>query len=189
MSNEVDQKGRKNVNPGDDAVLSATGKNWQAWFAILDLAGARELDHKGIVAYLKEHHDISPWWQQQVTVSYEQARGLRQVHEMPGGFQISRSKTIGVSISRLYAAWVEPDLREAWLGPVSMQIRSAKLEKSIRITWPEPAGLVEVNFYAKSINKNQVTVQHSKLNGPESTEDMKAYWSAALNRLKVYLEG
>ena len=189
MSNEVDQKGRKNVNPGDEAVRSATGKDWQTWFAILDQAGARELDHKGIVAYLKEHHDISPWWQQQVTVSYEQARGLRQVHEMPDGFQISRSKTIGVSISMLYAAWIEPDLREAWLGLVSMQIRSANLDKSLRISWLEPVSSVTVNFYGKAVDKSQINVQHSKLDGPESTEDMKAYWSAALNRLKVYLEG
>jgi uncharacterized protein YndB with AHSA1/START domain len=188
MSNEVDQKKRKNVKPGDDAVHSATGKDWQAWFEILDLAGARELDHKGIVAYLKDHHDMSPWWQQQVTVSYEQARGLRQIHEMPDGFQISRSKTIGAPISRLYSAWIKPELREAWLGTADMKIRSTKPEKSIRITWPEPAGLVEVNFYAKSSNKSQVTVQHSKLDDQEQTGEMKVYWAQALTRLQILLE-
>ncbi len=70
---------------GDEAVKERTGKSWRQWYTILDRAGARELDHKGIVAYLvrKYGESISPWWQQQITVAYEQARGFRKVHETP----------------------------------------------------------------------------------------------------------
>jgi hypothetical protein len=125
---------RKEGKPGDQAVLIATGKDWKVWFEILDLAGGQGMDHKGIVAYLKDNFTLSPWWQQQVTVSYEQARGLRRVHEMPDCYQISRSKTIAKPISSLYTAWVEPDLRETWLGLVSMQIRSARKDQSLRIS-------------------------------------------------------
>jgi len=42
--------------------------------AILDKAGAKKMDHKQIVAYLSEQHQVGPWWQQMVTVGYEQAR-------------------------------------------------------------------------------------------------------------------
>ncbi len=77
---------------GDEAVIAATGQRWEAWFDQLDQAGARELDHKGIVALLGNFEGVSPWWQQMVTVTYEQARGLRQKHEMADGYEISRSK-------------------------------------------------------------------------------------------------
>jgi uncharacterized protein YndB with AHSA1/START domain len=180
---------RKEGRPGDQAVLKATGKDWKAWFEILDLAGGQRMDHKGIVAYLEENYAISPWWQQQVTVSYEQARGLRRVHEMPDGYQISRSKIVPTPVSELYAAWVEPDLRETWLGLPSLQIRSARKNQSLYISWSEPTSLVTVNFYAKGAEKTQITVQHSKLNTSEQAEEMKAYWSLCLSRLKAYLEG
>jgi hypothetical protein len=44
-----------------------------------------------------------------------------------------------------------------------------------------------VNFYSKTGDKSQVTVQHSKLDSPEQAEVMKTYWSQALNRLNTYL--
>lgn len=174
--------------PGDEAVLAATGMDWQSWFEILDQAGARGMDHKGIVAYLKEQHNVSPWWQQQVTVSYEQARGLRKVHQRPDGYQISRSKTLLVPVSLLYAVWEEAEQREAWLGKVEMEIRTARQDKSMRITWLQPLGSVEVNYYDKGVGKSQVTVQHSKLVTADQAEEMKAYWSQALDHLKAYLE-
>ena len=188
MSQKIDQNVPNMVKPGDEAVRSATGKGWQEWFSILDQAGAQGLDHKGIVAYLNDNFTISSWWQQQVTVTYEQVRGLRKVHEMPDGYQISRSKTIAVPISRLYAAWVELDLREAWLGKVNLQIRSANIDKSLRISWLEPPSLVTVNLYSKTGDKSQVTVQHSKLDSPKQAEVMKVYWTQALARLQGLLE-
>src|SRR5216117_1433710 len=80
----------------DAAVVRATGKKWAEWFAILDKAGAKKLTHQQIVAVLAKKHGLAPWWQQMVTVTYEQARGLRKVHERPDGYSISRSKTLPV---------------------------------------------------------------------------------------------
>jgi len=188
MQNHDDESQNKTGGPRNEAVLAATGKDWQSWFEILDQAGAQGMDHKGIVAYLKDHHNVSPWWQQQVTVSYEQARGLRKVHQRPDGYQISRSKTLPVAVSRLYAACEEEEQREAWLGKVEIVIRTARKDKSMRISWLEPMGSVEVNFYAKGEFKSQITVQHSRLDSAEQAEEMKTYWSHALNNLKSYLE-
>lgn len=64
----------------DAAVAAKTGKSWAQWFAVLDAAGANKMSHKEIVAYLRDNHDIGSWWQQMVTVGYEQARGLREKH-------------------------------------------------------------------------------------------------------------
>ena len=35
------------------------------------------MSHQEIVRYLSTKHDVGPWWQQMVTVTYEHASGLR----------------------------------------------------------------------------------------------------------------
>ena len=96
----------------DQAVQAKTGKNWKQWFAILDKAGARKMSHKEIAAYLYEEQRCPGWWSQMVAVGYEQARGLREKHETPAGYQISRSKTLAVSLRTLFAAWSDEKKRD-----------------------------------------------------------------------------
>ncbi|MBZ5536330.1 MAG: hypothetical protein LAO31_10280 [Acidobacteriia bacterium] len=83
----------------DEAVQGKAGRTWKEWFSILDAAGARKMNHKEIVAYLSSKHKVGSWWRQMVTVGYEQARGMRELHQKPGGYEISVSKTIPVSPS------------------------------------------------------------------------------------------
>jgi len=58
---------------------------------VLDKAGAKKMTHQEIVRYLNSEHAAGQWWQQMVTVTYEQQRGLRDKHERPSGYQISVS--------------------------------------------------------------------------------------------------
>jgi hypothetical protein len=61
-----------------ESVREATGRGWEEWLEILDGAGARDREHKGVVAHLRsEHPEVSSWWRQALTVGYEQARGKR----------------------------------------------------------------------------------------------------------------
>ncbi len=173
---------------GDDAVRAATGKNWEQWFSLLDKAGANSMTHKEIVAVVHNNYGVGPWWQQMVTVGYEQARGLRQKHEKPEGFQISRSKTVAVPIAVLYRAWSDRKMRARWLDDGPLIVRKAARNKSIRITWCDKKTSVEIKFYAKGNAKAQVTVQHSKLPDARRGELMKKYWGKTLVRLKKSLE-
>jgi uncharacterized protein YndB with AHSA1/START domain len=188
MVEETRESKTKASGTSDEAVRRRTGRGWQEWFEILDRAGAKEMDHKSIVAYLNENHALSSWWQQQVTVTYEQERGLRKVHQMADGYQISRSKTINVPLSDLYAAWEDEDRRGRWLGGASFEVRTSRTGKSIRMTWDQPGGIVDVSFSSKRPDKSQLTVQHSKLKSPELAKEMKIYWAEALKDLKAYLE-
>ena len=81
----METKRRATTGPrmSDEAVKAKTGKNWKEWFAILDRSGANKMGHQEIVKCLNTKHDIGPWWQQMVTVTYEQARGLREKHQKP----------------------------------------------------------------------------------------------------------
>ncbi|HEY3242213.1 MAG TPA: MmcQ/YjbR family DNA-binding protein [Phycisphaerae bacterium] len=170
----------------DAAVQAKTGKNWSEWFSILDRAGAKKKTHKEIVACLAREHGVGPWWQQMITVGYEQQRGLRKPHQRPDGYSISRSKTIAAPVARLFAAWQQPRTRSRWLGESSLTIRTATRDKSLRITWPnppQPDTTIEVMFYPKGEAKAQVVVQHNKLPDAKSAERMKKFWAEKFERL------
>jgi uncharacterized protein YndB with AHSA1/START domain len=175
-------------NISDSAVQRKTGKTWKEWFSILNAAGARSMSHKEIVALLNQKHALEPWWQQMVTVAYEQVHGLRKKHERPSGFEISVSRTIAAPASVLHKAWQDKRTRERWLPGEKFTIRRATENHSLHITWSDGNTTVVVNFYPKGDAKCQVTVQHGRLTNARGAARMKAYWSQALDSLKSTLE-
>jgi uncharacterized protein YndB with AHSA1/START domain len=172
----------------DEAVKARTGKTWKEWFALLDAAGARKLDHKGIVACLGKNSRMSGWWQQMVTVAYEQARGKRRKHEKPEGFEISASKTVAVPVAELFRAWNDARTRARWLSDRGLVIRKATPSKFMRLTWVDGKSRLDVNFYAKGARKSQASLQHGRLPNARAAENMKDFWQKELQRLKTLLE-
>src|SRR5262245_45403402 len=98
---------KRSVAVGDAAVQARTGKTGAEWFALLDKAGADQWPHKQIAAYLYDDLGCPGWWNQMVAVGYEQERGLREKHERPEGYQVSRSKTIAAPASAAFSAWYD----------------------------------------------------------------------------------
>lgn len=178
----------------DDAVKAKTGKAWAEWFKILDQAGAKKMSHQEIVALLSEKHGVGRWWQQMVTVTYEQARGLRAIHEKPEGFSISVSRTITAPVSKVFRAWQDEKTRALWLkepsssGSKPLTIRKAAANKTMRITWTDGKTSLEVYFVPRGTGKSQVVAQHSKLADAKAAARMKTFWAGALDRLKELLE-
>lgn len=173
----------KTAGIGDEAVRARTGRGWEEWFKILDKAGAEEMTHKEIAAFLHERYIDNQWWSQTVTVAYEQARGLREKYEKPTGFDVGRSKTIPVPVETLFDAWKDARVRRRWLEESGLTVRTTSPNKSMRFTWLDGKTVVVVNFYDKGRGKSQVTVQHTKLKNKAAVEKMKRYWGDALNRL------
>lgn len=172
----------------DETVLARTGKGWDEWFAELDAAGARELDHTGIAAHLAATTDISSWWCQAVTVNYEQARGMRDRYQLADGYAASASKTIAVSQRQLFDAINDESIREAWLPQVpTFDVRSSTAPRTMRIEWHDGSRVV-IAVLAKAADKSQVTFQHTKLAHAEAAERAKAEWRAAAHALKLLLE-
>ena len=168
----------------DAAVQAKTGKDWKQWFAVLDKAGARKMSHQEIVKYLHEHEGVGPWWQQMVTVSYEQARGLRDLHQKPGGYEISVSRTINAPVAKLFRAFTVAKSRDGWLQEEGLTIRGSVPNKSVRITWSDQKTSVVVAFVSKGDNKTQVVAQHGKLPNAKASQKMKTFWGDALDRLR-----
>ena len=172
----------------DAAVKEKTGKVWKEWFAILDKAGARQMNHQEIVKYLNSEQGVGPWWQQMVTVTYEQARGLREKHQKPGGYEISVSRTIKAPLPKLFKSFANEKARKAWLPEDGFTTRKATPNKSLRVTWIDGKSSLEISFSSKDDNKGVVVVQHSKLPDAKASAKMKTYWGKALDRLRETLE-
>lgn len=173
---------------GDDAVRAKTGKGWKEWFALLDKAGARKMEHKDVALYLYETHKVDGWWSQMITVGYEQARGRREKHQRAAGhYDISVSRTLELPVSKVFNAWQNESVRSKWLKENGLAIRKATSNKSMRVTWTDQKTSLEINFYSKGPTKSQLVVQHSKLPDAKAAAKMKTYWSKTLDRLKAFL--
>ena len=171
----------------DAAVSKSTGKTWPEWSAILDGIDAVSMKHKAIADHLYANHEISGWWAQMVTVAYERFRGLRDVgRRRGGGYDMNKSKTIGVSVSRLYSAFEDPALRDRWLPDVDLTIRTATEDKSMRCRLADAAAL-DVYFSAKGDAKSTVSLQRRNLPDRGAAEDMKLFWGERLDGLKQML--
>lgn len=173
---------------GSEAVLRATGKAWEEWLRVLDRAGALAMPHRAIAETIHGKFGIPGWWSQMVAVGYEQARGLRAVHQKADGFAASASRTIHATLDRVYDAWADPKLRALWLPAAPIEVRRATDGKSLRITWTLGPSSVDVNFRSEGPRKSRVQVQHGRLEDEESVLAQKAYWSEGLGRLKTWLE-
>jgi hypothetical protein len=177
------------AEPGssDAAVKRGTGKTWDEWFAILDAWGATERAHPEIARYVAAEHGLSGWWAQHVTVGYERARGLRAVHQLPDGFSVNASKTMPVPVDHMFAAFVEDVLRDEWLEPETLRLRTAQPNRSARFDVLANGTRLEVNFTAKGEAKASAQVQHVNLAAQEDIEPWRAFWKERLDRLASLL--
>jgi hypothetical protein len=172
-----------------DAVRRATGREWDQWFAVLDEWGAADHDHKAIATWLREEHTIPGWWAQSITVEYERARGLRSPGSGRDGlFSVGASRTVAVPVDRLYAAFVDPELRERWLPGDRVRERKLLPHRSARFDWEDGATRLVVGFDDKGPAKSQVALSHERVPDAEVAAELKAYWRERLGVLKALLE-
>ena len=172
-----------------EAVRERTGRDWDEWFALLDTWGAAERTHTEVARWLVQTHEVDGWWAQNVTVAYEQARGLRVPGQRAdGSFSITASKTVAVPVERLYEAFADATLRAKWLPGAEIHVRTAAVPKSLRGGWAGGPTRIAVGFVAKGAGKAQVGVAHERLVDAEAAAEMKIYWRDRLAALKVLLE-
>jgi uncharacterized protein YndB with AHSA1/START domain len=181
-------KSAKAPRMSDAAVKAKTGKTWKEWFAILDKEDATKLTHHEIVKLIVSKYGVGPWWQQMVTATYEQQRGMRDYHENTRGYEISVSRTVNVPLKKLYQTFANEKSRAGWLAEEGLTVRKATANKSLRLTWKDGKTSLEIGFYDKGENKSQVAVQHGKLPDAKSAAKMKTYWAKALDKMRAHLE-
>lgn len=174
----------------EDALVAATGRTWEQWFAILDAWGGAERPHGEIARHLADEESVEPWWTQTITVGYERARGIRVKHQRADGvFAVSTSKTIATSPEELFAEVVDEARRGRWLSGSSMELRTAREPKVAHFDWEDGRSRVHVWLTAKGPRKTTVAVEHERLDGAEEAAAEKARWTERLAALKALAEG
>lgn len=166
-----------------DAILrEKTGRDWAGWVKALDALGAVEKPHREIARSVASM-GASSWWSQTVTIGYERIRGLRDKGQRRGGggYEISKTRTYGVPITKLFAAVAGPRVRRRWL-PGAVTVRGAIPLKRVRLSFGDGT-LAEIAFTAKGVSKSTVAVVHSKLADRTTAEQRKTWWADRLDVL------
>jgi Domain of unknown function (DUF4287) len=173
-----------------EGVRRATGRDRGGWFAVLDAWGAAGRPYQEIAAWLTSEHGLSSWWAQKLIVEYEQARGLRAAGVRPDGtFTVGASKTVAVPAERLFAAFVDAEVRDLWLPGAVIRERTSQPGRSARFDWDDGATRVNVSVVAAGEAKSQAAVEHERLPDAQAAEKAKVYWRERLEVLKTVLEG
>jgi len=171
----------------DESVKKATGCEWAKWVFVLDKAGATGMSHAELAKYIREKYKTPSWWTQTVAVGYERIRGLRaHGQQRSGDWSVSKSKTIGVPLAKLYAAFNARG-RAKWMPDVKVTVRGATPNKSMRLRW-EDGSPIDVSFMAKGASKSQVAIDHRKLASKAEADRIRAFWAERLNALAAMLK-
>jgi hypothetical protein len=171
----------------DGAMIRATGKGHAEWFAILDAWGATDHTHTEIARWLSETQGTPGWWIQNITVSYERARGMRARHQMANGFSISVTRTVDVGPDVVLTAFTDDAIRATWLS-APMRRRPTRARNVARFDWEEPPSRVVVSVAPKGDHRTTITVGHEQLPDAEAGEQFKVRWREWLGALKAVLE-
>ncbi|HUJ52998.1 MAG TPA: hypothetical protein VLX08_05555 [Steroidobacteraceae bacterium] len=171
----------------DAAVKARTGRDWAAWFATLDRAGAQKLAHREIAHLLAARHRVPSWWSQMVAVEYERARGLRVRHQSADGFSVAISRTLSTRLPHLYEVTARAGERRKWFPTGAFEPSAHTKDKYFRGRWKQGAR-VDIGFYARGRAKSQIAVQVSRLAKQGDVEPVRRSWKAALARLQSLLE-
>jgi len=193
----------------DESVERATGRKWASWFALLDAEKAAGMSHKEIAVHLHSKHGLGSWWAQTVTVEYERARGRREVHQKPSGFETSVSRTIAVPCDEAWGAFAEAKHLSKWFTKKAKQsfrvggrysngdgdggvFLAIDAPRRLRFTWEQPkhaaGSVVEVTITPKDAGRCVVRVTHGRLASQAEVTDLNPAWSGAMDSLKEYLE-
>lgn len=167
----------------DDAIKASTGCTWEKWVYALDRKHASTWSHRAIADYVQKTYKVPDWWTQTVTVGYERIKGLRAIGQRrDGSYEANKSRTFAAPVSRVYRAFNDRKLRAKWLPDVDLTVRTARRDKSMRITWPDGSS-VEALFYGKGAGKSQLAISHRKLKAQAASAEMKAFWADRLDAL------
>lgn len=182
----VKKKSITSSGTSDEAVKKATGKIWNEWFKILDKADSTDKSHKEIAQWINDNFTIGSWWSQMLTVEYEKERGLRELYQKADGYEVSISKTIDISVSKLYEVLTNEKQRNKWLQQ-KINISKAIKNKSLRALWSDGKTRISIYFTSKGNNKSQITVQHMKLENQRQAREKKEFWTNELGKLEGIL--
>jgi hypothetical protein len=183
-------------------LVEKTGHGWRHWFAVLDRFGAEEKGHTAAARHLSEDHGVNGWHAQEITVSYERARGLRSANQrMSGEYEVSVSKVLKAPVAVVAKLLRDPKLR--WTSALDAELRAgyeaalagprglrARGKGSATLRFKAASGVtVALYLDPRPEGKTQLVAQNMKLGAAGDVERLRADWKKALAALGQHFEG
>jgi hypothetical protein len=169
-------------------MIRATGRAHAEWFALLDAWGATAHNHTEIARWLGETHGTPGWWTQNITVSYERARGMRKPGQMANGFSVSVTRTVNVDPTSALEAFTNVSVRATWLADAPLRQRPTRAANTARFDWADPPSRVVVTMVPKTATRSTIAVTHEQLPDDAAAERFKTAWRGWLGALETLLE-
>lgn len=96
---------------------------------------------------------------------------------------MSVSKTLNVSVGKLYTAFADARQRNKWLERGTLKVRTTQKAKTARFNYMDGSSRVNAYFESKGRAKTMVTVEHERLPDATAVEEMRAMWKDRLSDL------
>lgn len=172
------------------AIAKGTGRDWNEWIAVLEEAGARDLDHAGIakqaLTLMPQAVERKEWWAQGVAVAYEQHAGLRLPGQSSSGdFQTSTSKTFPGDKDAALQAWLNIVGNRTEFNGVDIEDSSTSETAKWRY-WRvrlSDGSRISATIGDKPNGKSSIAIEHSELSSPEAIEQWRPLWKQLLSQL------
>lgn len=190
--------------PSEEAVLKATGRSWDQWFAYLREKGAMEMDHKAIVQLLATDGEVeSTWWQQSIAVEFEKSIGRRELGKTSdGSFQVGVRTTLPVDPEEAWKLMTSPAAAAIWLNGAevptepgetvtdkdghSYELRSVKHGEKLRLRRTDAetgeTSTMQVNLEANK-SGTSVNFHHEGLADAGEREHKKEHWRTIADKI------
>lgn len=182
-----------------ESVYKHTRKHWDQWIPLLDRAGARKWTHQKIVSHLALKHELTPWWQQVVTTSYEIHTGRRKEGQnQKGEYSVTVTKSLSQSARSIWKLLNSVEGLKIWLSPTETgfnpvkdavfersdgfygQIRTIKAGERFRLSWlheswPKPT-IVQIVALPRTGSKSLLIITHEGFSDTDTREKMRQHW-------------
>jgi hypothetical protein len=171
---------------------------------VLDAFDAAAKGHTASAHHVAEDHGIGGWHAQEITVSYERARGLRGLNQrMSGEFEVSVSKILPVPVKEVVKAIRDARQRDRFFSKLDADLR-AGFESGLAgpkgLREPQP-GVARMRFHTKSgltvvLNldpkpngRSVFVATNMKLKGKDDVARLREAWRPPLEALRAHLAG
>lgn len=168
----------------DEAVRTATGRNWREWLDALSNASLEGKSHDEIVAWLDHEHSVPSWWRQAIVMAFERSIGRRDRREMPDGFEVEVEATFDCDREVVFELWSDEERRLRWLRRRDLEVTDLRPPERVRARWLPVDSEVEVSLETMDGGGTRLGLLHRKLPNGEAAKKMRSFWTMVMDRIR-----
>ncbi|MES2965272.1 MAG: hypothetical protein V4760_15405 [Bdellovibrionota bacterium] len=186
----------------NESLVKHTSKTWDEWLAILEKAGARNLEHREIAAFLKKKYKLTQWWQHVVAGGFEIHIGKKvDGRNAKGRWSLTATKSLPRNAEFVWKFLVSEEGQAAWLKPLDPisveakatfetedgyfgELRTMRKGERARFSWSDPdwdrKSYVQMFIIKRPGEKSVLAFMHTELPDSRSRDLLRQRWKDVL---------